>query len=105
MTSATGYSSLSYLTRYEFDVLKIDRSFVIPLANPDLTREREIVKAMINLASSLGAVTVAEGIENSAEFEVLRDLQCDYAQGYLFWHPLELDQVAEAHSRSQHIAA
>lgn len=101
----TGYSSLSYLTRYEFDVLKIDRSFVIPLANPDLTREREIVKAMINLASSLGAVTVAEGIENSAEFEVLRDLQCDYAQGYLFWHPLELDQVAEAHSRSQHIAA
>jgi diguanylate cyclase (GGDEF)-like protein/PAS domain S-box-containing protein len=101
----TGYSSLSYLTRYEFDVLKIDRSFVIPLANPDLTREREIVKAMISLASSLGAVTVAEGIEKSAEFEVLQDLRCDYAQGYLFWRPLELDQVAEAHSRSQHIAA
>jgi diguanylate cyclase (GGDEF)-like protein/PAS domain S-box-containing protein len=101
----TGYSSLSYLTRYEFDVLKIDRSFVIPLANPDLVREREIVKAMINLANSLGAVTVAEGIEESAEFEVLRDLKCDYAQGFLFWRPLELDQVADAFVRSRHMAA
>ena len=101
----TGYSSLSYLTRYEFDVLKIDRSFVIPLADPDRVREREIVNAMITLAQSLGAVTVAEGIEESEEFDVLRSLGCDYAQGYLFWRPLELEAVAQAFSDSDQLAA
>ncbi|MDW3178096.1 MAG: bifunctional diguanylate cyclase/phosphodiesterase [Acidimicrobiia bacterium] len=101
----TGYSSLSYLTRYEFDVLKIDRSFVIPLADPKRTREREIVKAMINLARSLGAVSVAEGIEVNEEFETLEQLGCDYAQGYLFWYPLELDEVAQAFAESKQLAA
>ncbi len=101
----TGYSSLSYLTRYEFDVLKIDRSFVIPLADPLRTREREIVKSMIDLARSLGAVSVAEGIEEQAEFETLQELGCDYAQGYLFWYPLELEQVAPAFAESRKLAA
>ncbi len=101
----TGYSSLSYLTRYEFDVLKIDRSFVIPLADPERTREREIVKAMIDLARSLGAVSVAEGIEVNEEFETLEQLGCDYAQGYLFWYPLELDEVAQAFAESNQLAA
>ena len=101
----TGYSSLSYLTRYEFDVLKIDRSFVIPLADPALTREREIVKAMINLASSLGAVSVAEGIERPEELDMLAELGCNYGQGYLFWYPLELEQVAPAFAESRQLAA
>lgn len=101
----TGYSSLSYLTRYEFDVLKIDRSFVVPLGDPARVREREIVKAMIDLARSLGAVTVAEGIEEIPEFETLAELGCDYAQGYLFYYPLELDQVAPAFAKSRQLAA
>ncbi len=101
----TGYSSLSYLTRYEFDVLKIDRSFVIPLGEPERKREREIVKSMIHLARSLGAVTIAEGIEETAELETLAELQCDYGQGYLFWFPLELDQVASAFAKSRQLAA
>lgn len=101
----TGYSSLSYLTRYEFDVLKIDRSFVIPLGDKSNTREREIVKAMINLARSLGAVTVAEGIEQTAELATLTELECDYAQGYLFSYPLELEDVAQAHAESRQLAA
>ena len=91
----TGYSSLSYLRRYEFDVLKIDRSFVVPLADDTNKREREIVNAMIKLAQALGAVTVAEGIEESEEFGVLRTLGCDYAQGFLFWHPTEADDIPE----------
>jgi len=101
----TGYSSLSYLTRYEFDVLKIDRSFVIPLGDKDRVREREIVNAMIALARSLGAVTVAEGIEESEEFDVLRSLGCDFAQGYLFWRPLELEAVPQAFADSNQLAA
>jgi len=101
----TGYSSLSYLTRYEFDVLKIDRSFVIPLADSTRVREREIVSAMISLARSLGAVTVAEGIEESAEFDVLKSLDCDFAQGYLFWRPLELEAVPQAFADSNQLAA
>ena len=92
----TGYSSLSYLRRYEFDVLKVDRSFVIPLANDANKKEREIVNAMIKLAQALGAVTVAEGIEEPEEYAVLRTLGCDHAQGYLFWYPLEVEDVLGA---------
>lgn len=91
----TGYSSLSYLRRYEFDVLKIDRSFVIPLSDDTNKREREIVNAMIKLAQALGAVTVAEGIEESEEYAVLRTLGCDFAQGFLFWYPTESEDVID----------
>ena len=89
----TGYSSLSYLRRYEFDVLKIDRSFVIPLADDSHKREREIVNAMIKLAQALGAVTVAEGVEENEEYAVLRTLGCDHAQGFLFFTPLKAEQI------------
>ena len=92
----TGYSSLSYLRRYEFDVLKIDRSFVIPLADDENKREREIVNAMIKLAQALGAITVAEGIEEPEEYGVLRTLGCDLAQGYLLWYPMESYEVIPA---------
>jgi diguanylate cyclase (GGDEF)-like protein/PAS domain S-box-containing protein len=101
----TGYSSLSYLRRYEFDVLKIDRSFVIPLADGANIREREIVNAMIKLAQALGAVTVAEGIEEPEESDVLQSLGCDRAQGYLFWHPLEIENVLDALASAPALAA
>ena len=91
----TGYSSLSYLRRYEFDVLKIDRSFVVPLANEIDQRDRVIVKNMITLAQDLGATTVAEGIENESELNALRALGCDRAQGYLFWKPLEVADATQ----------
>ena len=89
----TGYSSLSYLRRYEFDILKIDRSFVSPLGNEIDQRDRVIVKNMITLAQDLGATTVAEGIENESELNALRALGCDRAQGYLFWKPLEVEDA------------
>ena len=91
----TGYSSLSYLRKYEFDVLKIDRGFVIPLGDNGNNRDRQIVKNMITLAQDLDAVTVAEGIESQAEFDTLVALGCDRAQGYLLWKPLEVDAVTE----------
>ncbi len=89
----TGYSSLSYLRRYEFDVLKIDRSFVIPLGDELDVRDHVIVKNMITLAQDLGAITVAEGIENESELQALQALGCDRAQGYLYWRPLEANDA------------
>ena len=89
----TGYSSLSYLSRYDFDFLKIDRSFVQPLRFDDNTREREIADAMIKLAQALGARTIAEGIEENEEYAVLRTLGCDFAQGYLFFRPVEAEEI------------
>ncbi len=91
----TGYSSLSYLQRYEFDILKIDRAFVSPLATDAGTREREIVAAIISLARGLGALTVAEGIEREEEFAMLSSLGCDRAQGFLFYRPTEVEDIPE----------
>lgn len=89
----TGYSSLSYLSEYEFDILKIDRAFTVPLRSELNERDRIIVGAVIELARSLGVTTVAEGIEDETEFVALATLGCDYGQGYLFWEPLEVNEV------------
>ncbi|GGM76638.1 putative bifunctional diguanylate cyclase/phosphodiesterase [Dactylosporangium sucinum] len=82
----TGYSSLAYLRRFPVDTLKIDRSFVERLtgAAPDAALARTIVQ----LGQSLGMATVAEGIEQYAQFLALRRMGCDLAQGYYFSRPL-----------------
>ena len=89
----TGYSSLSYLQRYEFDILKVDRSFVGPVSKTGNVREREIVRSMIALAQNLGAKAVAEGIEELKELDALASLGCDMAQGWYFYRPLEADDA------------
>jgi EAL domain-containing protein (putative c-di-GMP-specific phosphodiesterase class I) len=81
-----GYSSLSYLRNFAVDTLKIDRSFVVNLA--DGTRDEAIVKAIISLAESLGLKVVAEGIESDFQLECLLNHPCDEAQGYLFSRPI-----------------
>lgn len=81
----TGFSSLTYLRELEADVLAIDKSFIDGItASED---ERTVVRHMIALAKSLGIVTVAEGVEHEEQVEVLRELNCDLAQGYYFSHP------------------
>ena len=90
----TGYSSLSYLQRYEFDVLKVDRSFITPMGDPTNLRERAIVRSMIALAQELGAAAVAEGIETEAEFTAMAELGCDRVQGFFLHRPLEVADVA-----------
>ncbi|MEL6931057.1 MAG: EAL domain-containing protein, partial [Cyanobacteria bacterium J06600_6] len=81
----TGYSSLSYLRYLPVDTVKIDRSFIGPEIN---STNYDIVRAIINLAHSLGLDVIAEGIETEDQLRILKDLGCEYGQGYLFAHPL-----------------
>jgi diguanylate cyclase (GGDEF)-like protein len=78
----TGYSSLGYLLRFPINTLKIDRSFV---AGIEVSSERAaIVQTIITLGHNLGMSVVAEGIENIAQYQLLKAWDCDYGQGYLF---------------------
>lgn len=90
----TGYSSLSYLHRFPVDTLKVDRSFVHQM---QFNRDNSaIVKSIITLAHVLNMDVIAEGIENSFQLERLKELNCEYGQGYFFSHPLttkEADQL------------
>jgi Amt family ammonium transporter len=85
----TGYSSLSYLRELPVDTLKIDRSFISgENRSPD---SFQIVKSVTSMARSLGMTVVAEVYQQ----DILRDLQCDNAQGFLYSRPLKGDGVAE----------
>jgi len=79
----TGYSSLSALHRFPVDALKIDRSFVAGLDDPDGAAD-VIVRSTVAMAHSLGLPVIAEGIEHPAQLERLRALGCDFGQGHLF---------------------
>lgn len=88
----TGYSAMAYLRRFPFDKLKIDRAFVQEIAaHPD---GRAIVHAIIDMAHALRMETVAEGVEQTSELDILRTQGCDEVQGYLVSRPLPADEVA-----------
>jgi diguanylate cyclase (GGDEF)-like protein len=82
----TGYSSLSYLRSFPFDKIKIDRSFVNELGRkPDCAA---IIRAVMQLGSSLGMITTAEGVETEQQFDILRAEGCMQLQGFLFSKPV-----------------
>lgn len=83
----TGYSSLSYLHSFPIDTLKIDRAFVSRMEGE--ARNLEIVRTITTLAQNLDLDVIAEGVETSAQLEMLRDLKCDFGQGFYFATPLE----------------
>lgn len=85
----TGQSTLSYLKHLPVHELKIDKSFVLTMARND--SEQIMVRSTINLAHELGLQVVAEGIEDLETLEILRDLGCDYAQGYYISKPIAAD--------------
>ncbi|MFT7131000.1 MAG: diguanylate cyclase (GGDEF)-like protein/PAS domain S-box-containing protein [Gammaproteobacteria bacterium] len=78
----TGYSSLSYLRQYPFDILKIDRSFISGIA--ENSEDLELVIATVAMAHALGLKVVAEGVEDQSQLQILSQINCDLAQGYLF---------------------
>jgi EAL domain-containing protein (putative c-di-GMP-specific phosphodiesterase class I) len=83
----TGYSSLSYLHRFPISRVKIDRSFVSRLR--DENQAREIVRAIVRLADSLGMEAVAEGVEHEEDARIIREMECPLAQGYLYGRPVD----------------
>jgi diguanylate cyclase (GGDEF)-like protein/PAS domain S-box-containing protein len=90
----TGYSSLTYLKRLPVHTLKVDRSFVQELdSETSDSKDRTLVSAILGLAKQFGLETVAEGVETEGQASILRDLECDRMQGYLFARPQASDQV------------
>lgn len=83
----TGYSSLSYLTRFPFDTIKIDKSFL-----DDKTPKRTVlVRSMVNMAHELGLSVVVEGVADENDALELRQMGCEYAQSFLFGAPVSAE--------------
>jgi diguanylate cyclase (GGDEF)-like protein len=88
----TGYSSLSYLRRFPFDQIKIDRSFIRDIADPDAAA---IVRAVVGIGERLGMGIVAEGVETAEQLELVRREGCTQVQGFLFSRPLPPDAARD----------
>jgi EAL domain-containing protein (putative c-di-GMP-specific phosphodiesterase class I) len=102
----TGYSSLNYLKRYPVDRIKIDRSFVSPLAYG--SKANAIVEAMITLSQALDMEVTAEGVESVEQRDILVALRCNTLQGYLLSAPISVERIErmfdKASERSRSVA-
>jgi len=86
----SGYSSLEYLRRFPFDAVKIDRSFIAELDNP---QTNAIVRGIVDLAHALKLNVVAEGVEEPEQREILEGFGCDSMQGWLYSRPVPAEQI------------
>lgn len=89
----TGYSSLSYLQHFPLDILKIDRSFLI--SDNEQNTEGTLTRAIIALGHGLGMQVVAEGVEEESQLDALKELGCDFAQGYVISRPLAAEGLTQ----------
>ncbi|MFZ6656818.1 putative bifunctional diguanylate cyclase/phosphodiesterase [Undibacterium sp. TJN19] len=87
----TGYSSLSKLSHFPAQSVKIDRSFVAQIGHNQ--KSEMIIKAIISLANILSCYTVAEGVENEAQEIFLKEIGCDFFQGYYYYRPMEVSAL------------
>jgi EAL domain-containing protein (putative c-di-GMP-specific phosphodiesterase class I) len=99
----TGYSSLSYLKQFKVDKVKIDQSFVRDIATD--ANSAAIVNAIVQMARSLGLTTIAEGVEDEAMLEALRQRDCDEVQGYYYARPMPAKEARAFLSASPAVAA
>jgi predicted signal transduction protein with EAL and GGDEF domain len=99
----TGYSSLSYLHRFPINTLKVDRSFVMRMA--DNNENSEIVRTILMLAQNLGMDVVAEGVETREQLALLRKLGCEYGQGFLFSKPVDADGAEQIIAETRAVAS
>ena len=95
----TGHSSLARLHAFPIDTFKIDRSFINPIESGG--KHLAIVKSMIAMAHELGQAVVAEGVENEHQFAILRNLGCEYYQGYWFAKPMPALELEEFQHRQK----
>ncbi len=86
----SGYSSLGMLKNFKVDTLKIDRSFFVN--SNDSKRSRIVVESVIGLAHSLNMYTVAEGVEHQEQIDLLKEMDCEAAQGYFYTKPMPIDE-------------
>jgi diguanylate cyclase (GGDEF)-like protein len=94
----TGYCSLTYLRQFPFNRIKIDRSFVRDMVHDSATRS--IVQVIISMSEALDVAVVAEGVETTAQLDLLRSLNCGQIQGYLFGRPAPIAYYADLVARS-----
>jgi diguanylate cyclase (GGDEF)-like protein len=94
----TGYSSLSYLQRLPIDEIKIDRTFMEKVGEDE--RKTALFGAVVHMAHTLGMSVVGEGVELKLQWDSIRDMSCDAAQGYLISRPLSPERVEDIMSRS-----
>lgn len=87
----TGYSSLGYLIDFPIDIIKIDRSFINVLEQNE--KIEAIVKAINSMAKTLNIKVVAEGVETEAQYELVKDLECNLVQGFLFDRPQAVETI------------
>ncbi|MFA6939929.1 MAG: EAL domain-containing protein [Clostridiaceae bacterium] len=88
----TGYSSLSYLRKFKFDKIKIDREFVKDFPEKE---DGTLAQIIINLSHSLKMKVIAEGVETKAQFEFMKDNNCDEIQGYYYSPPVSAEELEE----------
>ena len=94
----TGYSSLSYLNRFPVDIVKVDQSFTRSLSTSEpgmRNKSRMLVEGIRTISHQMGCAVVAEGIETAEQWEILRDMDIEFGQGYLFSRPLPLAALME----------
>ena len=89
----TGFSSLSYLRRLPIDTLKIDKTFIDTVVTDNPTRT--IAETIIEMGKKLGFHTIAEGVEDEVQFDLLRDIGCDNIQGYYMGKPMVSEKIEE----------
>ena len=87
----TGYSALSYLHRLPLDAVKVDRAFTSSIDQEE--RPLHVVRAIISLAHAIGLEVVAEGVANLRQLELLREMGCDLAQGFIFSRPCNTEEM------------
>lgn len=89
----TGYSSLSYLSKLPIDILKIDKAFVDNITHDDTSKA--IMRAISIMCQDLGYMPIAEGVETEEQKQMLLQLGCNFAQGYLFYKPMSVSEIRE----------
>ena len=98
----TGYSSLSYISKFEFDKIKIDRSFITLIQTDE--RARAIITTIIGLGRSLDIMITAEGIETQEQLLLIQAAGCHFGQGYLFGRPMPLSHIVSSAKPEEQVA-